>query len=218
MLSFLPEIYFMNDSNREVVLNDSIHFKVLWRKFGSLEKEKLVLGEGCLKVLSDGKQIIHIISQDQQKVGDLIICLGPASQDSGDFSLSEGNSPRANENDQTNDVPKDEQSNDSNGNDERLNLYSCEEDVKGSDHEALSGLFYVGRLESPTSNSSYILAFKTFWSDESISTRFPVDNNFNFLHVSFFFDYYYKVYYSFIFLTYGKFLTRLKIQCVEVGL
>lgn len=176
----------MNDSNHEVFLNDSINFKVMWRKFGSLEKEKFVLGEGCLNVLSDGKQKIRIISKDQQNVGDLFIVLGPASQDSGDFSLSEGNSPRAIENDQTNDVPKDEQSNDSNGNDERLNLYSCEEDVKGSDHEALSGLFYVGRLESPTSNSSYILTFKTFWSDESISTRFPVDNNFNFLHVSFF--------------------------------
>lgn len=180
------EIYFLNDSIQPVVLNDLVHFKVMWRKFGSFDK--YVLGEGCLKVMSDGRQKIQILSKDQKNVGDLFIVLGSASQDSGDFSLSEGNSPRGNENDQGNESPKDDQSNDSNGNnDERLNLYSCEEDVKRNDHEALSGLFYVGRLESFSGNSSYILTFKTFWSDESISTRFPVDNNFNFLHVSFFY-------------------------------
>lgn len=177
----------MNDLNCEVTVNDVIHFKVIWRRFGCLERN--VLGEGSLKVLSVGKQTINILSQDKQSVGDLFICLGSASQDSGDFSLSEGNSPRGNDHDHllTNDVSKEDQSNDSNGNEERLNLYSCEEDVKENDHEAFYGLFYVGRLESSVGNSSYILTFKTFWSDESISTRFPVDNNFNFLHVSFMF-------------------------------
>lgn len=169
-----------------VSLNDVIHFKVMWRKFGYLEKN--ILGECETKVLSAKKLTIPLMSLDKRPVADLFVVLGSASQDSGDFSLSESNSPRGNENDHLllqNEDSKEDQINDSNGNDERLNLYSTEEEIKDNENEALHGLFYVGRLESSVGNSSYILTFKTFWSDESISTRFPVDNNFNFLHVGF---------------------------------
>lgn len=218
ILYFL-EIYFTNNFSRQVVsLNSLIQFKVMWRRFGYLEKN--VLGEASIKVLASKKHTIPILSMDSEHVADLFVVLGSASQDSGDFSLSESNSPRGNENDNlllTNDCSKEDQSNDSNGNDDRLNLYACEEESKENDNEALHGLFYVGRLESSTGNSSYILTFTTFWSDENISTRFPVDNNFNFLHVSTFLVFLEIVFNRFFF-KYLKFLRKKVIMFLSLFL